>query len=65
MRYLLDKPWLSFAYITVLVLLMNLKGVDSLVESLSWVGAGGTIYFILACLAWRFKNKAYTKFPFR
>jgi len=65
MRYLLDKPWLSFAYLTVLVLLMNLKGVNSFVESLSWVGAGGTIYFILACFAWRFKNKTYTKFPFR
>jgi len=65
MRCLLDKPWLSFAYITVLVLLMNLKGVDSFVESMSWVGAGGTVYFILACFAWRFKNKAYTKYPFK
>jgi hypothetical protein len=65
MRYLLDKPWVSFAYIIILVFLMNLKGVDSFVESLSWVGAGGTVYFILACLAWRFKNKAYTKFPFK
>ena len=65
MRYLLDKHWLSFAYIAVLVLLMNLnlKGVDSSVESLSWVGAGGACYFILACLAWNLKKKVYTKFP--
>jgi hypothetical protein len=64
MRYLLDKPWLSFAYITVLVLLINLKGVDSFVESLSWVGVGGTVYSILACLAWHLKSKTYTKFSF-
>jgi hypothetical protein len=65
MRYLLDKPWLSFAYITVLVLLMNLKAVDSFVESLSWVGAGGVCYFILACLVWHLKSKTYTEFPFK
>jgi hypothetical protein len=65
MRYLLDKLWVSFAYFTILVLLMNLQGVDSFVESLSWAGVGGSVYFIFACLAWHFKKKAYTKFPFK
>ena len=57
MRDLLNKPWVSFAYITILVLLMNLKGVDSFVESLGWIAIGAAIYFALSCVVWHFNRK--------